>query len=744
MKTPQTSLVSVIGLAFTLMAGTAQAAAPGYLPLQGTLTDPSGAPIATTVTAAFGLYASETDATPLWSETRQISPTSDGQFVAYLGQVTPLDPALFRDHNSLWLQTAVGSDAPMGRVLIGSAPYSDYAEHCGHVLATGLPPGALVGAKTCADGQKVTGVDALGGLVCAPDVGYRSVGELTGALQGQYRAATWTPTWSDISGTPSFARVATTGSYSDLMGTVPAAALPAGVVMGAKACNAGDKAVGVDAAGALLCGADLGYKSSDELVTALTGQYRAASWVPGWADIANRPSFAAVSTTGSYTDLVNRPDLNQVNGNIGIGMSSPVSKLDVLGVSGATSMWVQLYDDISRYGQGLHLQWNRGNGDGAAYILNQRGLGFGGFVFGEVDGNTVTPVLRIQSNITMTNGSPNILAGHSSNTIDSGVRGATIAGGGAQSGSITSHSNNRARADFSTIGGGIGNQVDAISGAIAGGDGNRVTQPYGAVLGGQGNVAAGAWSAVLGGQGNAALGKYSIAAGYGSEALGNGSFTAGYGAMAVADGCFVWGDYSPTDPDALGTIDCQTPNQFLARASGGVRFFTDKNLFTGVTLGAGGGSWTSVSDRNQKEEIVPVDSRDVLARVAAMPVSTWRYKSEVSRARHMGPMAQDFHAAFALGDSDKSITTIDADGVALAAIQGLNQKLTGLEAENAALRSDVAKLNAQMARILVAQGASGHSQSYGFLAFGLCAAGIGGVVVSRRSRKEEQGKGTQP
>ncbi len=80
------------------------------------------------------------------------------------------------------------------------------------------------------------------------------------------------------------------------------------------------------------------------------------------------------------------------------------------------------------------------------------------------------------------------------------------------------------------------------------------------------------------------------------------------------------------------------------------------------------------SDRNAKEQFKPVNSRDVLDRVARLPLSEWQYK-ETSDARHLGPMAQDFHAAFSLGRDDKHIATVDADGVALAAIQGLNQKL---------------------------------------------------------------------
>jgi hypothetical protein len=80
------------------------------------------------------------------------------------------------------------------------------------------------------------------------------------------------------------------------------------------------------------------------------------------------------------------------------------------------------------------------------------------------------------------------------------------------------------------------------------------------------------------------------------------------------------------------------------------------------------------SDRNAKEHFTPVDARAVLEKVAQLPISEWQYK-EHGDARHVGPMAQDFHAAFSLGRDDRHITSVDADGVALAAIQGLNEKL---------------------------------------------------------------------
>ena len=88
-----------------------------------------------------------------------------------------------------------------------------------------------------------------------------------------------------------------------------------------------------------------------------------------------------------------------------------------------------------------------------------------------------------------------------------------------------------------------------------------------------------------------------------------------------------------------------------------------------------------VCDRNVKENFQPVDGREVLTRLAAMPITTWNGKAQSSDIRHMGPVAQDFHAAFGLGGTDKGIATVDADGVALAAIQGLHTMVREKEAQ---------------------------------------------------------------
>ena len=80
------------------------------------------------------------------------------------------------------------------------------------------------------------------------------------------------------------------------------------------------------------------------------------------------------------------------------------------------------------------------------------------------------------------------------------------------------------------------------------------------------------------------------------------------------------------------------------------------------------------SSKYIKQDFIPVDPKLILEKVSALPISTWAYidKPEV---RHMGPMAQDFHAAFGLGKDDVTIATVDADGLALASIQALYSQL---------------------------------------------------------------------
>jgi Chaperone of endosialidase/Stigma-specific protein, Stig1 len=109
-----------------------------------------------------------------------------------------------------------------------------------------------------------------------------------------------------------------------------------------------------------------------------------------------------------------------------------------------------------------------------------------------------------------------------------------------------------------------------------------------------------------------------------------------------------------------------------------------------------------ISDRNAKKNISPADTASVLDEIRRLPISIWTYRSEPDTIRHLGPMAQDFRARFGLGDDDRTYFAIDAQGVALAAIQALDhvvseqrQRLEQLERRNEELARELRAISAK-------------------------------------------------
>ncbi|HHI03494.1 MAG: hypothetical protein DRP51_05995 [Candidatus Zixiibacteriota bacterium] len=124
--------------------------------------------------------------------------------------------------------------------------------------------------------------------------------------------------------------------------------------------------------------------------------------------------------------------------------------------------------------------------------------------------------------------------------------------------------------------------------------------------------------------------------------------------------------------------------QFVIRANGGIYITTAPgeapyepskliNTETGAYLSSGG-VWTNNSDRSLKENFKSLNNKELLEKLAGLDISEWNYITEGKNIRHIGPMAQDFYELFGLGKDNRSISTIDASGVALAAIQELHKK----------------------------------------------------------------------
>jgi hypothetical protein len=234
-------------------------------------------------------------------------------------------------------------------------------------------------------------------------------------------------------------------------------------------------------------------------------------------------------------------------------------------------------------------------------------------------------------------------------------------------------------------------------------------------VGGLGNRSRGECAVIGGGGGwaqadsNSALDFATVPGGMRNHARGKFSFAAGRRAVVSSShpGTFLWADSNDVDFNSAAAME------FAARATGGVRFVTaidgSGNPTAGVTLASGGGSWSSISDRNAKENFEDVDFRELLAKLMSMELTTWNYKTQDESIRHIGPTAQDFFDTFAVGEDDRHITTIDGIGVALSAIKGLclhRQELLEKVAKHEQLKKRVEELEKLVER-LVRRGGDG-------------------------------------
>lgn len=350
------------------------------------------------------------------------------------------------------------------------------------------------------------------------------------------------------------------------------------------------------------------------------------------------------------------------------------------------------------------------------------------------------------------------IGGGQGNSIILGDEWATIVGGlgnfaslGASYTFIGGGQNNTVSGEWATVAGGYGNTASGPHSTVGGGV-NNIANAESATVGGGNSNTAGNMGTVPGGYGNVATGRYSFAAGNQAHAVNDGSFVwaDSQGGVFASTG----NDQFLIRAQGGVGINVASPQQDLS-VGGGVNVdqagANTGNLYPGLTFGSGSGegiasqrsaganqydlafytdfyprmtilqngnvgigtvtptallqvgsatcngsTWANGSDRNSKEEFAAVDPLTILDKVSTLPITEWSYKVDRNSARHVGPMAQDFHAAFGLnGADDTHISTVDEDGVALAAIQGLNQKLEATQRTVAAKEHQIQILKRQ-------------------------------------------------
>ncbi len=305
------------------------------------------------------------------------------------------------------------------------------------------------------------------------------------------------------------------------------------------------------------------------------------------------------------------------------------------------------------------------------------------------------------------------------------------------------------------LGGGIQNSISGSQSALGGGYQNSLAADDGTIGGGAFNFLTGGGGTIAGGYQNTNTATYgTIPGGVANSVSGNFGLAAGYGASARHQGAFVWADTSgPALPNGTPVPYPSTGfNQFLIRAAGGVGVGTNNpqgavhiasanyspqlrveqtipNDYARLRLGVSGspawdvavasgstpamtfwngsqnvmtinyngnvtasGTFNGTSDRNAKQDFTPVDKRAILERVTRLPITTWQYKAD-SATRHIGPVAQDFYREFQVGTDERHIATVDEEGVALAAIQGLHEVVQQVVQEKDAAIRDLQTKN---------------------------------------------------
>jgi hypothetical protein len=402
----------------------------------------------------------------------------------------------------------------------------------------------------------------------------------------------------------------------------------------------------------------------------------------GWfVGAANDGSPMPASTLFNYssaltltTFTVVMPMLGQAGGDIRLEARG-VSAYSVHGVGDVTGYFMP----PSRNGDGLRVIWG-GTGN-AVSVVN-----------GESNNNTGTAV-------------GSTISGGFSNT--AAVNNATIGGGAGNTASgvvstIAGGENNTSLGVLSTIAGGSNNTSSGERSTISGGGSNTASGPGSAIAGGFQNRASGQDSFVGGGINNTASARQSSAFGHNANAnKENCANFALWQATTIAVPCFVDSGVQISGVNGLIVYyDQQDPSGVSDRWVG-IGWSPVLQIQTSSTANlTNGGVWTNASDRAKKENFARTNPASVLQKVLTLPVTTWNYIKEGKDIKRMGPMAQDFRSAFGLGSDDKTIGTVDATGVAFAAIQGLNQKLVAeTKAKDAKISAQAEKLSSQESKL---------------------------------------------
>jgi len=394
------------------------------------------------------------------------------------------------------------------------------------------------------------------------------------------------------------------------------------------------------------------------------------------------------------------------DGNVGIGTSSPSADLHVGGVNGIVFEGTAGYGTIPREGAGTRMMWfpkksafRVGRVYGGEW--DEEGIGVYSIAMGERATASGAAGLATGSGTTA---SGSISTAMGDITSASGYCSTAMGFTTTASGGMSTAMGNETKAigDYSTA---TGNLTTASGGSSTAMGKLTTAEGLNSTALGKGASARGTSSTAMGenttasGPQSTAMGNHTTASGVASTAMGflttaSGGYSTATGSYVSTngqDGAFIIGDNSATS-----TVQNNHPNEFVAVFAGGYTLWSTRNLNQGVYMVANTSGWANISDRNKKENFRAIDGEDLLARIRSMSITEWNYKGADPSIRYIGPVAQEFHAAFHLNGNDSlGINSISIDGVNMAAIQALERRTSELRERTA----EVAQLKARLEEV---------------------------------------------
>lgn len=632
------SVLLCVVFALCVTASVESAVAPSTVNYQAVLTS-GGTPVTAPVTVTFTIYDAESGGTPVWTETRSVTPDALGRVSVRLGEQTALSSAAFAGPNR-WLGVQVGGDLEMtprmplssssyalrtatidgatggnleGDLVLHESAIKDFAASSAQIILVNLN-----GDSTIIDPNKLRMVDNLGveqvtmstNPITGPALGIADPG---GNVAGHTAAASSYSRNVSMSKNPEALRKLLEVSADGVTKYDEATGVPVGSLR--QTADGGE----------LELAADLTTKAASSSVrlnrnmlsyTSALGQPvikldAVSGYVSGRrATFGLNNNITITSTKGANGEMLN-PDPGLVAGDNNTLSGANASAIgDWNTVGGTNSIALGWNNTVNGHNSLIGGFDNFSAGNQVTMIGDSNYVAFGQaqvVCFGEADSVTYSAWGSILGGrrCILDTGAAAVIAGGWQNKIRQGF--ASVVGGG--------QDNTIQGAGYGTISGGIGNRIhrddaggiDIQDASIGGGRGNRAANGWATVAGGYSNSASGSHSVIAGGSTNIASGHQSVVSGgivntagpgngsvvgggesniasgnwstipggYGNDATGAKSFAAGNEAQAVLDGAFVWADASGGTPFATTAI-----NQFLIKAGGGVGINTNSPTST--------------------------------------------------------------------------------------------------------------------------------------------------------------------